>query len=282
MSMTSSDTYPSSGTAAQRRHRLRLAGAAVTSGACATLLLTGLGSTPVNAAPAAVTAADGSPSGVPMPTAGDADWNLAYNDDFNGSAPSDAWSIYNGARAPQYWLKSHTIVNNGVLTLRTSKDSAVGGGWSSGALSRRGNQTYGKFLVRSRLDAGHGTRAVADLWPKGKWPPEVDFFEIGANQALRVRAYQTNHVAPNNHMIQTKNACTCTEWHTFGVEWTPSSLTYTMDGVVQNVVTESVPQVPMHLALQTSPGYGKEGSPDATTPANVDFDIDWIAVYTHS
>lgn len=229
-------------------------------------------------APSALQAED--LSGEPMPTAGDDNWDLVRADDFLGDAPDDSWFVYRGARAPHYWLRSHTTVADGLLTLTTAQDPQVDGHWASGAMSNRLNLTYGKFVIRSRFDAGQGTRAVADLWPHGKWPPEIDFFEIGGDDPSRSHATQTNHYQPGNSMNHTRVACDCTQWHTIGVEWTRESIVYTMDGVVTDVVRDHIPAEPMHLALQTSVGYGRDGRPDAGTPAQVGFQVDWVAMYS--
>lgn len=235
------------------------------------------GQPPQGATPALV---PGDPSGDPMPTAGDDNWDLVRADDFLGDTPDDTWFVYRAGRAPHYWLRSHTQVADGLLTLTTAQDPDVDGHWASGALSNRLNMTYGKFLIRSRFDAGQGTRAVADLWPHGHWPPEIDFFEIGGTDPGRTHATQTDHFAPDNSMNHTGVACDCTQWHTIGVEWTPQSIVYTMDGVVTDVVRDHVPSEPMHLALQTSVGYGKGGRPDASTPGQVRFQIDWVAMFS--
>jgi hypothetical protein len=70
-------------------------------------------------------------------------------------------------------------------------------------------------------------------------------------------------------------------WHTIGVNWTPGKLLYILDGHVWAQTTGShVPNVPMHLGLQTHVGSnGKTGTlPDSSTPSKVGLQVDWIKV----
>ncbi len=222
--------------------------------------------------------AGSSPSGVPMPTGGDAKWGLVASDDFTGSTVSSSWGVHNGATGRHNWQAGQVSVANGVLTLRVSRDSS--GQWAGAAMSYRLNQKYGKFLVRSRLDSGAGTRAVALLWPSAGWPPEIDFFEIGGSDPQRLTATQTLHYSAANKMIHTSYGCTCTNWHTFGVEWSPRKIVYTMDGKVMRSITSSVvPAQLMHLGLSASPGGA--AAPSLATPKAVDYDIDWMAMFAY-
>jgi beta-glucanase (GH16 family) len=75
-----------------------------------------------------------------------------------------------------------------------------------------------------------------------------------------------------------------TKWHTIGVTWAPGLLRYTLDGRTWAQVTgRHVPDVPMHLGIQTHVGTnGQTGpNPDSTTPSRVGLQIDWIKIWRY-
>ena len=96
-----------------------------------------------------------SPSGLSMPTTNLTGWTLAFSDDFSGSSlhyPS--WFKYGGT----LWDGSHVVVENGLLELQSYRDPNFNNAWKSGGVSTiqgyGSNSTYGKYLVRQRVDPG--------------------------------------------------------------------------------------------------------------------------------
>lgn len=204
-------------------------------------------------------------------------WRLVLSDDFSGNElDSSQWGVYGGPGRTR--AQENTFVHDGVLTLRTTQ---VAGNWKAAGVSNaRGlSQTYGKYEVRARFDAGHGVRACGLLWPAwGGWPPEVDFLEIAANDPQRTENDVTNHYGATNRMEHGSYEADFTTWHTVGLEWTPDALVYTLDGEEKVRMTENVPDRPMWLALQSGI-TGLSARPSSLTPDVVDFDIDWVRVY---
>lgn len=210
--------------------------------------------------------------------ASSAGWDLVMQDDFSGSSiDSSKWVVYGGEGRTR--ARENAFVGDGKLTLRTTR---VGGKWKAAGVggSRGVVQTYGKYEVRARFDAGYGVRAVALLWPTGSvWPPEVDFYEIASIDTQRRTNKLTLHHGPGHQMEHAKYDADFTQWHTVGVEWTPGMLRYTMDGRVMATMSGSnVPSRPMWLALQSGI-TGISARPDARTPGVVDYEIDWVKVY---
>jgi hypothetical protein len=91
---------------------------------------------------------------------------MVFSDDFNGSAlNSRAWGAYSGQPGGDpggLWDPSHVVVHDGVLELQTYRDPAHGNRWVSGGLSsaRALKQTYGKCLIRFRMDPGFGISGI--------------------------------------------------------------------------------------------------------------------------
>jgi len=236
----------------------------------------------------------GDPSGVAMPTGNLPGWTMAFSDNFTGSHLNENnWGPYSGVPNGDnngWWDPSHVVESGGVLNLESYVDPShanpsnpngyVSGGVSSG---RALHQTYGKYEVRFRIDQGDGIATALLLWPaEGGWPPEIDFAENGSG--VRDHMTATLHYGSDDSTIQKDLNGDFTQWHTLGVEWTPGSLAFTMDGSTWATITDShVPDVPMELDMQTQAGEcGVDPCPDASTPARVDMQIDWVVAYAYT
>jgi beta-glucanase (GH16 family) len=179
--------------------------------------------------------ASAAPSGVSVPTGDLPGWKLSYKDDFTGTALNEQlWSAYSGrpGGAPlAQWDPSHVVIKDGAMELQTYQNSKYPGLWTSGGVSMDVGQTYGKYLVRFKMDPGEGIDGIGLLWPDSpSWPPEIDFIEgLGGD---RTEMMGTLHWGtPADHKLTqrfTKGGFT--EWHTLGVEWMPGKVNYTMDG----------------------------------------------------
>jgi beta-glucanase (GH16 family) len=66
-----------------------------------------------------------------------------------------------------------------------------------------------------------------------------------------------------------------TEWHVFGVLWTPMSVTYYYDGVQVQRFTTGIASAPNYLVLQNAMGLW--GSP---TLVSTDMMVDYVHVYS--
>jgi beta-glucanase (GH16 family) len=237
------------------------------------------------------------PSGVPMPTGNLPGWREVFSDDFTGTSLDSQWTAYWGQPGGDpggFFDPSHVTVSGGELVISAFQDPAdepwdagpatyVTGGVSS---SPSFAQTYGKYLVRFRMDAGQGVALAILLWPQSNtWPPEIDFAED--NGANRQTNYATLHYGLTNTQVQRQVAVNMTQWHTLGVVWTKGRLVYTLDGRNWATVTNAnVPSIPMVLDMQTQ-GWACgtstwEQCPNAQTPAHVNLDVDWVVAYRQS
>ena len=208
-------------------------------------------------------------------------YQLTYVSDFSGTSLPPTWNVFDGAPSGDpggLWASSHVVVGHGMLQLNAWQDPAHGGRWVTGGLCQCGlPHTYGAFFVRSRL-TGPGATQVESLWPAVGWPPEVDFNETfgGATSSMA-----TAHFTASNSQTHSTIAIDMTQWHTWGVVWTPTSLTYTVDGRMWggvNVASE-VPQQPMTLDIQQQTFCA---SGFACPSTNESVEVDWVAEYSPS
>ncbi len=235
------------------------------------------------ATPAASTnTSSGSGSAAPGAMPG---WREVYSTDFPGNSLPAGWDAYNGqpgGDAFGAWRPSNVSVSGGALHL-TATSSAQGG------VAFYGNpMTYGMYLVRMRGDSepGLAINNLAILWPAAQnvWPPEVDFFQDlgGSRQSFSASL----HAGPDG------NGSCCvvasptvnsdgTQWHTYGVEWTPTSLTYTIDGRTWATMYRSQlpspgqwPAIPMNLTLQSQNQASAQPNGQIETMT-----VAWVAEY---
>ncbi len=207
-----------------------------------------------------------------------------FADDFNGTSVNRAnWAVYNNAKTPKAHLAANVVVHDGMVSLETKYDSALGR-WTTAGMCLCQNkslrQTYGEWEMHARVSAGD-SRAVALLWPTSGWPPEVDFMEMGGEDAQGSRQLNTMtvHYGPRsqNNMIHSSESGDFTQWHTIGVQWSPGVIRYLLDGqVTRTVASPNVPNQQMWFGVQTSP----EAAAKPTTPVN--FDIDWVREYAYN
>ena len=263
----------------------------------------GIGSVPAShsafprhhAAKKARASASASPSrsGAPSSTGGDgtsppgsgAGWQLTYSTDFPGNSLPSGWLAYNGEPGGDpdgNWAPSNVSVSGGAMHIMATS-SAQGG------VQFYGNpQTYGMYLVRMKGDyePGLSINNLAILWPsqQGVWPPEVDFFQDAGGSRQNFSA--SLHVGPDGNggccvIASPTQDSSSTAWHTYGVQWTPNAMTYTIDGRVWASVSRSSlsspaqwPTIPMNLTLQSQ-------NQDSAQPSGTieTMTVAWVAEY---
>ena len=245
---------------------------------------------PTKVSPTQVTQAVPAGAGrrLPMPQANPPGWHVVFRDDFNGRKVNRAkWRVYSGQPGGDpaaWWLPSHLRLSNGMLIISGYRDPAGRGRWTTGGISssQSFSQTYGKYLVRFRLDRGVGIGHAVLLFPQsGRWPPEIDFSEDGGRS--RAGTLGSLHYSAGNKLISKWTPVYTTQWHTLGVEWTRQTLRFSLDGRFWYTIKRNVvPSIPMALAIQTQtwPCAAAWGTcPDASTPRVVRMYVDWAVAY---
>ncbi|MGH2850062.1 MAG: glycoside hydrolase family 16 protein [Solirubrobacteraceae bacterium] len=238
------------------------------------------------------------PSGQAMPLGDIPGWRQTYAEDFSGSSVPSSWDVYKGQPGGDpagWWDPSHVSVSGGELQILSSRDPAhcpsgchalddlVSGGVQLSGHS----QTYGKYEIRMRADNAKGLGLTVLLWPvSNQGPPETDMIadvgfspRVGTGVGVVFGANDTDLVAKNT-------TADLSQWHTWGAEWTPGKVAFTLDGNVWATETNpNVSSVPMNLAIQMQAypcsGPGSFGvCADSTTPASSNFDVDWVTQYS--
>jgi beta-glucanase (GH16 family) len=238
-----------------------------------------------------------SPSGQVMPLGDIPHWRQVFADDFTqpvplGSFPKavgSRWDAYqdgwhdtsrNGTYMPSQVLSQH----DGLLDMYIH--SAGGQHLVSapvpkipGAPGKEGGLLYGRYAVRFKADPVPGYKTAWLLWPDSEtWPNdgEIDFPEGNLGEQMCGFVHPQGGRSGRDQSVYC-NGTTYTDWHTAVTEWTPSGVTFYLDGQVMGQATSRIPNTPMHLVLQTETNLdGYAPSPDAAGHVL----IDWVAVYT--
>lgn len=204
----------------------------------------------------------------------------SYVNDFTGTSLPTGWDVYTGSPGSDpgaQWGKAHVVVDNGLLSLNAWLDPAYNNSWVTGGLCQCGvQQTYGAYFVRSKV-TGAGPTGVELLWPATNvWPPEIDFNETNG---MTAGTSATVHFGASNHQDQRRVGIDMTQWHTWGVIWSPASIIYTVDGRVWGTISNAseIPNQAMTLDLQQQT-WCSSGWACPSTPQSMQ--IDWVAEYT--
>jgi beta-glucanase (GH16 family) len=209
--------------------------------------------------------------------------------DFNGTTLNHKkWSIYDDPTA----TGSHPRRTTASVTVRNGRLELIGHyqkpyGYVSGGISYNGNQTYGRWVVRFRADAGAGYAPVVLLWPKGRWPNdgEIDMAEITNTQ--RRGGNEFLHLGAENRFIghPFPRSTDFTRWHILAVNWLPGHITFSLDGQPLWTVNRGhgssnyIPNTPFHIALQNDQGCDDGCTVNRHTPRRVIMYVDWVRIY---
>jgi len=246
----------------------------------------------------------------PLPTGSSGGATLEFSDNFNGtSLNTTKWhtcqwwatttcSIETNNELELY-TKNNVSVANGVLKLQGRRESAVGWNgntydYTSGMISSGGRSgetapgftfTYGYVEARVKVPRGQG------LWPAfwmlpadHSWPPEIDAMEILGNQPDV--SHMTYHYLDGTGAQAAPGATWAgpdfsAGWHTFGVDWQPSAITWYIDGVERWRFTDAaaITNKASYVLLNLAVGGSWPGSPDASTVFPADFLVDYVRVW---
>ena len=147
---------------------------------------------------------------------------------------------------------------------------------------------YGRVEARARMPAGKGFWSA--FWLLNGYynedqpeDPEIDIIEaIGdqvttANHAYHFRDENGDYVSTE---LRASIPDFSADFHTYGVEWTPGRIIYTIDGrETGRVEGDQVSSEQMYLLANLAVGGDFPGPPDDTTPFPSSYEIDYIRVW---
>ncbi len=193
-------------------------------------------------------------------------------------------------------------VKNGLLVITAKENGA--GGYTSARIKTQGlfSQRYGRFEARIRLPQGKG------LWPafwllgndcdQNPWPAcgEIDIMEYLGDQPTTI--FGTVH-GPGysggesvSKEYQLTNDRFDTDFHVFGIEWSPNQINYYVDDVLyQSITPETIAEETngqgtwvfdrgeFYIILNMAVGGNLPGAPNANTVFPQEMFVDYVRVY---
>jgi len=239
-------------------------------------------------APTTTTTTQAPTTGLPGPNAYPG-FTQVLADDFNGTSLNQTtWNGFYQDPGQQFgpFLTNHGSVAGGMITMADYADAAVDGQRAGTGLATRAGWTSGMAFVRARCDGGAGVSMVIGLIGLDTWPPEIDFYEDWPSTNTRQLFTATIHYgADDTYISNTNTSVDATQWHIYGVEWNPTTITLFVDGVAWASIPNPSPtgangfDQPMMLFMQIET---KDAGSVVTsaTPSVVNMNVDWATVYT--
>lgn len=264
------------------------------------------------------TSADPAPAADPSPDCGPtvlkADgtpWTCTFDDEFDGT------SLDRSKWLPQQYFITGSLLNGFTcaeddpdlvnvsdgalhLSINKPKPSSPWAGYcryTDGMVSTNGifSQQYGRFEARVRPDAysARGLHEAFWMWPSdpaatsATWPEsgEIDVAETYSglpNMAIPYLHYTANDNGGWVPGVNTQFNCAASrgQYNTFTLEWSPTKLTFIINGKTCLVNTSADPafQKPYMLALTQSIGVGNN-APSLDTPMPSTMDVDYVRVW---
>ncbi len=240
------------------------------------------------------------------------EWKIVFSDEFNGTSVNEtAWRINTHNNE---FTREALVVGNGVL--RIDNSYPVGGNTQGGWIESRNDQfigdaKYGYYEARIRITSDPNGKIWPTWWVWGKnWrmidgvvntdtATELDIMEysgwakkFSGNKATSSHHYQRKreingktHITTSSENAAQRNAF---EWHTWGVYWTPTEISFYYDGekyFESDQPGDAATEIyPMKLIFSSSPHKNNptpelEPQPGETFPS---FEIDWVRVWNGS
>jgi beta-glucanase (GH16 family) len=240
------------------------------------------------------------------------DWELVWSDEFDNTAIDTSKWTYDignwgwGNNELQYYTQNrqeNARIENGVLLIEARKND-MGQAWTSARLTTRGKVSflYGKIEFRAKVPKEKGNWAAG--WTLGDsyideidWPycGEIDILEsVGyeVNEKGDGIAHATVHTPAyyfkiNNQISSEKSIKKIgDEFHTYAVEWTPSTIRAFVDGQPYYLYDKNANErefpftKPQNLILNLAMGGGWGGAKGMdSTVTSQKFLIDYVRVY---
>ena len=233
------------------------------------------------------------PPALADPPGDQSQWIMTFNDEFNGtSLDLSKWATtypggYRTNNDELEWYVDDAdqhVVSNGTLKLIAKRESVSGHQYTSGMITSYPsfNQTYGYWEGRMKLPKGRGLWPAIWTLPKSNaWPPEIDIMENLGHQPTVV--YLTYHWGTSSNHQQSSSSYSGPDFsggfHTFGIDWNSSGITWYVDGVQRKKVTSSITNSPMYILLNLAVGGSWPGSPDSSTVFPAQLEVDYVRVY---
>lgn len=229
----------------------------------------------------------------------------------NRGGPDPAGDSYNAWQGedgitPFAIIQDPTATNGSALRITCRRTSAAeaaycSSAWVGGATTTIQHFTFDQsiyFEWRMRL-AGQGVGMFPALWindasvdgggpsvnPPMQQGGELDMLEVfGTPQSWSTTVWYKTEIGPSRIGLNAGRPTTdVTDWHTYGLAWTPTTLRFTQDGIQTGEADAQAGYfdgIEVDIRLNFTVGTVAEGyPPDDTTPDEMFMDVDYVYVF---
>ncbi len=230
-------------------------------------------------------------------------YNLVWNDEFDGNSLSNDWVFETGNGSwgwgnneLQYYREENTSLDNGFLTITAKQESFGGFNYTSSRIKTQGIKffQYGRVDIRAKLPYGQGIWPA--LWMLGEnissvsWPScgEIDVMEMIGGSGYNDRTvHGTAHWNDNGHALYGGSNTLSTgrfsdEFHVFSIIWTGSSIKWLRDDIqyhVFDISNLSAFQNNFFFIFNVAVGGNWPGSPNASTVFPQTMVVDYVRIF---
>ncbi len=175
----------------------------------------------------------------------------------------------------------HLIASNTPTPGTTRNGDARAYGWRSGMVTTYSSfaLTYGYVSVQAQLPKGQSLWPTLWLLPTSqKFPPEIDLASTLGDDTKHVRVvYHPVSGRQYNKKVRTPDQSI--GWHTYAVNWQPSSITWYIDGRTVSRYRGRTPSQAMYLLAALAVADFSGSAPAPGVPPFASLDIRKVEVY---
>ena len=225
-------------------------------------------------------------------------WQLVWQDNFDGTGQLTKWTPDTGGygfgdQQLEWNSKDNAALSgHGGLIITAEKGASGHTCWygpckyTAAKIQTTFSQAYGRFEARMKLPAGAG------LWPAFWMIPanprgqgEIDVLETNNTQPYLVTGYAHDGKASPlaSYTAETVlNLPISSQYHTYGVDWSPTGITWTLDGQAYGHMAayKGWPfNQPFIMLLDLAVGGTWPGAPTSSTVFPAQMLVQWVRVY---
>lgn len=203
-------------------------------------------------------------------------------DDYEPGQMEKANGWTNGNMFDCTWREDNVTFEDGIMKLTIDSDGEnAKPEWSGGEYRTRAFYHYGMYEVKMKPIKNDGVVSSFFTYtgPSDSNPwDEIDIEFLGKDTTKVQFNYFTDGVGEHEY-IHDLGFDASEEFHTYGFEWLPDSITWYVDGEVVYQATDNIPSTPSKVMMNTWPGTGVNGwlnAFDKTVPLSAEYD--WIHI----
>lgn len=235
---------------------------------------------------------------------------LIWSDEFDGTELDESkWEVQMGTGSSvglylwgnneaQFYRKENITVENGLLRIRSQRQTFEGMDYTSGRIRslNKGDFKHGRIEARMRMDNTPGLWHAFWMLPSNPtkpWPisGEIDIMEYVGNTPNKILHYI--HFANSDGVHRYKGveipfSTATSNFHVYAVEWDQTEIVWYIDDVVSNRIKRNDPDAgatwpfdaKFHLLLNTAVGGNLGGNVSVqgmVTPRYME--VDYVRVY---